>query len=152
MTEDKVKYLKGDLIELAKKGVFDVIVHGCNCQRCMGGGIARQIAIQFPDVEKVDNSTKQNNLGNILISRNYDFVIVNAYTQEYPGFGVQVDYDAIKSCFKKIKKKFHGLRIGIPKIGAGLGGGDWNRIESIISNVMKNENITVVEYQLEDDS
>jgi hypothetical protein len=34
------KEIKGDLIELALKGEFDVIAHGCNCFCTMGAGIA----------------------------------------------------------------------------------------------------------------
>jgi O-acetyl-ADP-ribose deacetylase (regulator of RNase III) len=38
----------GDLIRLAILGNFDVIVHGCNCFKTMGGGIAAQIKRVFP--------------------------------------------------------------------------------------------------------
>jgi len=35
-----MKIIKGDLIELALQGHFEVITHGCNCQNVMGAGIA----------------------------------------------------------------------------------------------------------------
>ena len=38
-----MKEVAGDLIQLAYDGKFDVIVHGCNCECMMGGGIAKQI-------------------------------------------------------------------------------------------------------------
>jgi O-acetyl-ADP-ribose deacetylase (regulator of RNase III) len=38
-----IKYVDGDLIKLALKGEFDVIVHGCNCFCQMGAGIAPQM-------------------------------------------------------------------------------------------------------------
>jgi O-acetyl-ADP-ribose deacetylase (regulator of RNase III) len=31
-----MKVIKGDLIQLAKDGKFDLIVHGCNCFCTMG--------------------------------------------------------------------------------------------------------------------
>jgi hypothetical protein len=39
------------------------------------------------------------------------------------------------------------LRIGIPMIGAGLAGGDWDIIEKIINRVTRNMNITLVKYK-----
>ena len=39
--------IKGDLIELAKAGEFDVIAHGCNCFNAQKSGIARQMAEEF---------------------------------------------------------------------------------------------------------
>ena len=39
---------KGDLIQKARAGEFDVIVHGCNCFCTMGAGIAKTIKQVFP--------------------------------------------------------------------------------------------------------
>ena len=39
--------IKGDLIELAKQGKFDVIAHGCNCFCTMGAGIAVPMKVAF---------------------------------------------------------------------------------------------------------
>lgn len=49
--------IEGNLIELTKKGYFDVIVHGCNCFNMMGSGIARKIAINFPMAMDADART-----------------------------------------------------------------------------------------------
>lgn len=42
-----MKYVEGDLIDLAKKGEFDIITHGCNCFCTMGAGIAVEMAKNF---------------------------------------------------------------------------------------------------------
>ena len=52
-----MKTIKGDLIKLAEEGKFDVIIHGCNCFHAMGGGIAKQLADKYPQVEEVDRQT-----------------------------------------------------------------------------------------------
>lgn len=39
-------------------------------------------------------------------------------------------------------------KIGLPKIGAGLGGGDWAVIEEIINNVFDGYDVTVYEILL----
>ncbi len=73
---------------------------------------------------------------------------MNAYTQfDWRGSGVKVDYAAVAFCMRWIKASFPGRRIGLPKIGAGLAGGDWGRIAAIIDLELDGEDVTVVEYQ-----
>ena len=40
------------------------------------------------------------------------------------------------------------LTVHMPKIGCGLAGGDWNRVENIIKNTFINSNIEVYVYLL----
>jgi O-acetyl-ADP-ribose deacetylase (regulator of RNase III) len=47
----------------------------------------------------------------------------------------------------KMNAVFSGKHIGLPKIGAGLAGGDWNKIESIIKRELKDCKVTVVNYK-----
>jgi len=147
-----MRYVNGDLIKKALAGDYDVIVHGCNCFNTMGAGIALQIANQIPIAYTVDKSTKsgdKSKLGDISIAQDGELTIINGYTQ----FGFRrgeraCDYHAIRSVFKKIKKLLGGksLKFGIPKIGAGLAGGDWSIIVDIIDGVMGDENIETVIY------
>ena len=60
---------------------------------------------------------------------------------------MKADYQAILSCMQWIARSFPGKRIGLPRIGAGLGGGDWARIEAIIEKELGSHDVTVVEYQ-----
>ncbi len=72
---------------------------------------------------------------------------MNAYTQyDYRGKGRKVDYDAVKNCMKWVKANCSGQRIGLPKIGAGLAGGDWDTIAQIIDEELADEDVTLVEY------
>jgi O-acetyl-ADP-ribose deacetylase (regulator of RNase III) len=48
---------------------------------------------------------------------------------------------------KLLKKDFSGKRIGLPQIGAGLAGGDWNIISKIIEDELKGEDVTIVIYE-----
>lgn len=157
-----MKYIKGNLITLAQQGMFDVIVHGCNCHCTMGSGIAPQIARAFPEAEKVDKETSPGEIMKLghfteAISKNAqgkELRVINAYTQY--GFGGEraVDYGAVISCFERIHKQYHVMemnsnkkyKFGIPKIGAGLGGGDWGLISKIIDSCAPNLDITCVEY------
>jgi O-acetyl-ADP-ribose deacetylase (regulator of RNase III) len=146
--------LRGDLIELAKAGAFDVIIQGCNCQCRMGRGIALTIKQQFPEAYAADcqtttgDRTKLGNFTSVQIDRDgFKFTIVNGYTQfDWQGEGVLADYDAIRSVFRRVKQQFAGQRIGYPKIGAGLARGDWETISRIIEAELAGENHTCVEF------
>jgi len=146
--------ISGDLIALARTGHFDVIAHGCNCFNTMGAGIAKTIKAHFPAAYAADMATRKGDrtkLGtcsSAVIPTHGNLVVVNAYTQfDWRGAGMKVDYDAVASCMRWIKNHQAGKRIGLPKIGAGLAGGDWGRIAGIIGKELDGESITVVEYR-----
>jgi O-acetyl-ADP-ribose deacetylase (regulator of RNase III) len=149
-----MRHLKGDLIQLALSGKFDVIVHGCNCFCTMNAGIAKQIWENFPDAYQADFETESgdtNKLGNyskaVLKIDGTPLTIINGYTQyHYSGANVLADYDAIEALFARIKTDFSGKKIGYPRIGAGLAGGDWERIHDIIDRTLEGENHTLIEY------
>jgi len=148
-----MKEIKGDLIELAKQGKFDVIVHGCNCFNTMGSGIAPQIKNAFPEAWEVDQKTSYgdyNKLGTFSKAKHGDLTIVNAYTQyRYGRDKIHLSYDALRQCLKGIKSEYKGKRIGLPLIGAGLGGGDWKLIKSMIDDELEGMDITIVHYKKE---
>jgi len=149
-----MKIIKGDLIKLALEGKFDVIVHGCNCYCTMGAGIAKTIKSVFPEAYKADCITEKGSKDKLgtyshaTIEKNGNKItVINAYTQhDYKDRGVKADYDAIRSVFKKLKSNYSGKRIGYPKIGAGLAGGDWKQISKIIDEELIDENHTLVEF------
>jgi len=150
-----MKTITGDLIHLALSGQFDVIVHGCNCFCTMGAGIAKSIKAVFPEAYKADCDTTKgakNKLGTIswvnLTRDHHKITLVNAYTQyHWRGQGVLADYEAIRSAFRHIKNRFSGKKIGYPMIGAGLAGGDWNRIAKFIDEELEGQDHTLVVYK-----
>ena len=82
-------------------------------------------------------------------------VVVNAYTQykygrnHKDGAVAPFDYEAFTLCMRKMNKVFEGSHIGMPKIGAGLAGGSWQRIERIIDAELWSCEVTVVNYKPE---
>jgi O-acetyl-ADP-ribose deacetylase (regulator of RNase III) len=146
--------IDGDLIALAKAGQFDVIVHGCNCFCTMGAGIAKLIKEEFPAAYTADLNTKKgckDKLGSLSYTtvefEGNTFTVVNAYTQyDYKGKGPKVDYDAIRKAFAQIKDLFSTKRIGFPAIGAGLAGGDWEKISIIIEEELEGEDFSFVRF------
>jgi O-acetyl-ADP-ribose deacetylase (regulator of RNase III) len=75
--------------------------------------------------------------------------IVNAYTQYMPGYNdLKQNYQAINDSMRLIATDFKGKKIGLPLIGAGLAGGDWNIIRDIIKNNLEDMvDYTIVEWQ-----
>jgi ribA/ribD-fused uncharacterized protein len=143
----------GNLLEMAKNGEFDVIIHGCNCFHTMGAGIAKYIKQEFPEAYEADKQTKygdKNKLGKFseaTVTRNgHTFIIINAYTQYRYGSGVDnFDYDSFPSLLCSIKEKYYDKRIGLPLIGCGLAGGDESRILNMIKENFKGVNYKLVE-------
>lgn len=144
-----IKEIKGNLF----KSDVDVLVHGCNCWNTFGAGIALQVAKLYPEAYDEDLKTirgDKNKLGTYTkwTGKNFynerDVTIINAYTQYYANAKIKpLDYDALEKVMIKIKKDFKDNKIAMPKIGAGLAGGDWNKISAIINNVFNEKEILV---------
>jgi O-acetyl-ADP-ribose deacetylase (regulator of RNase III) len=157
-------YKKGNLLDV-KEGI---IAHGVNCQGVMGSGVALAIKQKYPIVFDAYRNLSddygladklQALLGQIqvrgVVPKDVShpteplLLVANLFTQFDYGKEKQryVDYDAVATCFEKlyeINNRFYNLPLHIPKIGAGLGGGDWNVISVIIESVYKDD-VTVWE-------
>ncbi len=132
-----IKYRDGDLFFTEDK----CIVHGCNAVGVMGSGVAKIVKAKYPQAfrdyeDYCFNTALNKRLGTNVVSYSNGKIIVNAITQS--GFGKDgakyVSYDAIHSCFMALHDDVRiPQKISIPKIGAGLGGGAWPVIASIIN-------------------
>lgn len=152
-----MKWLKGDLIALAKSGSFDVIVHGCNAFCNFGAGIALQIKNELPQAFEEDKKTTKgdkNKIGTytqvkIQSSTNpkHEFIVINAYTQfSFGGKKDHFEYGAFQKILDALKLEFPEKKIGFPLIGCGHAGGNKNLIISMIEKTLPNANI--VEFVL----
>jgi O-acetyl-ADP-ribose deacetylase (regulator of RNase III) len=151
-----IKYEVGNITDV-KQGY---IVHGVNCQRAMNSGVAKAIRDTYPKVyddymEYLKEYGDYDPLGTVnFVEVSQLLVVANAFTQNFYGKDGKryVSYDAVEKCFSKINREimsdpmqlyedagifYH--HIHIPKIGAGLGGGNWKIIESIINETMDPE-------------
>lgn len=144
-----IEYKAGNLLTAD----VNIIVHGCNCKLSMGAGIAKQIKKMFPEAHTADLETMwgdKSKLGTYTKAETKSKTIVNAYTQfNYTKDEIDVDYDALIRVFTKIKEDFpHYLKIGMPRIGCGLAGGDWNKVEFILDRIFDDRIIEI--YDLPD--
>jgi len=146
---------KGNLIDMAEAGDFDVIVQGCNCFNTMGGGIAREIAERYPMCAEIDRLTERGEhmkLGNWTEFDQGTFIIINAYTQYNMSRGEDVfEYVAFELILQKLIHSYGDKRIGLPYIGMGLAGGDKETILGMIEAFAygvreKGGTVTLVEF------
>lgn len=148
-----LKEINGNLLEQFENGEYDIIIHQCNCFNNMGSGIARGIAIKYPEVEAADKATKMgdiNKLGTYIAVETEHGIVINAYTQYgYGGqYGIPTSYLAQRQALKDIAKKYKGKRIGTYQLGCNRGGADWNTVRSILSNTICHQNeVTIVNYE-----
>lgn len=143
------QYIKGDIVEIFRLG--NDIAHGCNCFCTMGAGVAAQLAENFKQIYAIDKDTKCGDLEKLgdctfATHDNDHNVCFNLYTQFNPG--ANVDYGAIFNAFHSLRHIRHGLArpLYIPRIGAGIAGGDWKIIEKLINLATPHVSIIVVDY------
>jgi O-acetyl-ADP-ribose deacetylase (regulator of RNase III) len=139
----QIEYIRGDLFSTSIR----TIVHGCNAQGVMGAGIGAVIREQYPEAYKLykdiynsatDKHLSSLPLGAVYYSESRDKVILHAITQQFFGRDKQryVSYDAVSDAMKRINS-MSITEIAMPKIGAGLAGGDWTVISAIIESELK---------------
>ncbi len=151
-----LKHAKGNLIDMAENGDFDIIVHGCNCQNTMGSGIAKEIRERYPQAYSADNcyfAEPVNKLHNFSSFYTGKFLIINAYTQlNFMPRGVDhFHYESFETILKKIVLLYGDRRIGFPYIGMGLAGGNGFRIQNMLEAFTakieeKGGTVTLVEF------
>jgi O-acetyl-ADP-ribose deacetylase (regulator of RNase III) len=161
-----LKHTKGNLIDLAEQGEFDIIVHGCNCLNTMGSGIAAEIRTRYPAAYEADTAlttqiegdtnSQVQKLGRYtshLVKGDHKFLIINAYTQVmFSPRGIDhFEYASFEVILKKMLHEYGVFKIGFPRIGQGLAGGNPERINQMLSDFAvavseKGGTVTVVDF------
>ena len=137
-----IEFLNGDLLAV-KEGI---IVHGCNMQGVMGGGVALQIKQKYPGCYKAyKKQLSLKKLGEcIWYPVSESLWIVNALTQELYGLNrVQVDYPALSSCFDIVfdYARRSDQNVHLPDmIGCGLAGGDRDIVVTLLEKSIAKNN------------
>lgn len=161
----QINYTKGDATDLHGDGI-KFLIHICNDSGGWGRGFVLAVSNRWPQPEALFRKCYADKagcfLGDIQIqyirdlnNPNNHINVVNMVAQHgyiSPSTPVPLDYDALQTCLTKIQKfiKHNGSAISIhaPKIGAGLGGGDWNTIENMLIKTFIDEEIPVTIYTI----
>ncbi len=134
------------------------MAHGCNCFHSMGAGIAREVSKRIPKALAADKLTDygdEHKLGTFSSALTHKKVngvssrIFNLYTQL--SLGADARYKAVEDCFtllnaEYVKGKSTSI-LGVPLIGAGIGGLDWAVVEHIIDQATPNIQVAVFTFK-----
>lgn len=148
-----ITYITGDVTQpLEEKGI-KFIAHCCNNVGGWGRGVVLSISNRWGMPELIYRKLAQekpielqNSLGEIqVIPVEKDIMVINIIGQDGIGSknGVPpIRYDAIKKGLDKAQAfidDYSGKNptLHLPRIGAGLAGGDWEKIEKIIKQTIK---------------
>ncbi len=139
--------VKGDLLT----SDCTIIGHGSNCFHTMGSGVAHGVRKLYPEAYEADKRTaygEKTKLGYYSYAHTKNKTVVNLYTQyDFGNDSRKLDYEALASCLaffhKMIRTKGHGTKAGLPRIGCGLAGGDWNIVKAFLEAEFKEDTIYI---------
>jgi O-acetyl-ADP-ribose deacetylase (regulator of RNase III) len=125
-------FLKKDITTVEAPAV---IIHGVNCQRAMGSGIAKVLFTKWPEIREsyMTFSKEEMILGKIdPVPVDENLYVINCWTQKYYGYDKRVyaDTQAVKVCLQEVAQfctEVNIFELYSPKIGCGLGGLDWEK-------------------------
>ena len=138
-----ILYRKGDAsLPIAPK---TVICHIVNNEAKWGKGFVTSLSDKYPFSKKRYTEfcgcyEKDNLLGRVLIDKVEENIYIanmfaqNGYRKSRLDKKRYVDYNSLKLCLQEIANfsLLHRYSIQMPRIGAGLGGGDWLVIENLV--------------------
>ena len=139
-----ITYLKGDATQPQDlhNGKPMIISHIVNNVNCWGAGFVLALSKRWKQPEAFYHAIKDNqNLGetmfvqvekNIMVA---NMIAQNNVISKTGRDNPPIDYDALELTLKTVydKAKLMQASIHMPKIGSGLAGGNWDKIEKIIN-------------------
>lgn len=150
-----IKYVIGDALE-PKSDELKAIIHICNDSNAWGAGFVRAISKKWEKPEKCYRDWYRQGewdgvkfgLGEIqVVQVEEDIFVVNMIAQHKIGWnnGIPpIRYEALEKCLEKVKDLFkEGYTIHSPRIGCGLSGSTWNKIEPIIQKTIGSLDVTI---------
>jgi len=152
-----IAYLKGDATSPQASG-SKIIVHICNDLGGWGKGFVLAISRRWPDPESAyrawhrDRAKNDFALGAVqFVQVKPDIWVANTIAQrgmKTGSNGPPIRYEAVAACLAKVASKAEELRASVhmPRIGCGLAGGKWERIEPLILNELAAKGIAVYVY------
>jgi len=141
-------FVKGDLF--AHEGL-GAIAHGCNCAGAMGKGIAVQFRQRFPkmyDAYKQRCADGRFKLGDVFAWPEDGLTVFNLGTQKT--WRTKADLGAIETAVRsmvRLAEQAGIAKVGLPRIGAGLGGVAWPAVRALLSEVGNATTVELVVFE-----
>lgn len=153
----EITYVRGDATVPSVKGV-KVIAHVCNDIGGWGRGFVLAVSRRWPEPEAAyrawhrDRAANDFGPGAIQLVRVERYVwVANMIGQRGTGTaskGVPVRYEAIDTALGRLADRATELNASVhmPRIGCGLAGGKWSRVEPLITERLVRRGIPVTVY------
>ena len=149
-----IQYVEGDATypeEIA--GGFKIVAHVCNDYGGWKRGFAVAVSKRWKEPERYYKNWSTINYGRVVPIFNFelgsiqivkveeDIFVANMVAQggdKSASNPTALRYDYLRVCLGKLAERCKdiGATVHMPKIGTGLGGGDWSVIEKIIEEVL----------------
>ena len=155
-----IKYIKGDATCPQAAGT-KMICHVCNDLGGWGKGFVLAISKRWPEPERQYRDWHAGRNKNDFALGAVQFVQVEPYIwvanmigqhgMKHGSSGPPIRYDAIEKCLQKVAAKATELKASLhmPRIGCGLAGGEWARVEPLILANVCAAKIPVTVYDFE---
>lgn len=154
----EITYLKGDATQPQASG-NKIIAHICNDIGGWGKGFVLAISRRWAEPEKAYREWYNNRLsesfglGDIqIVQAENEIYVANMIAQHgiipTRETGAPIRYEAVNDCLEKLRTEAKKLdaSVHMPRIGCGLAGGTWDRIEPIILKTLSENDIDVYVY------
>ncbi|MEU7474018.1 macro domain-containing protein [Streptomyces sp. NPDC044984] len=153
----EITYVRGDATVPSAKGV-KVIAHVCNDIGGWGKGFVLAVSRRWPEPEAAyrawhrDRAANDFALGAVQLVRVERYVwVANMIGQRgvrTGSKGVPVRYEAIDTALGRLADRATELNASVhmPRIGCGLAGGKWSRVEPLITERLVRRGIPVTVY------
>jgi O-acetyl-ADP-ribose deacetylase (regulator of RNase III) len=152
-----ITYVRGDATVPSVKGV-KVIAHVCNDLGGWGKGFVLALSRRWPEPEAAYRAWHRDRAANDFSLGAVQFVQVERYVwvanmigqrgTRTGSKGVPVRYEAIDTALGTLAEKAGelGASVHMPRIGCGLAGGKWSRVEPLIEERLIRRGIPVTVY------
>ncbi|MGW2958993.1 macro domain-containing protein [Streptomyces sp. NPDC001220] len=159
----EITYIRGDATAPSGKGV-KVIAHVCNDLGGWGKGFVLALSRRWPEPEKAyrtwhrDRAANDFGLGAVQLVRVERYIwVANMIGQrgtKTGSKGAPVRYEAIDTALAKLADEAIelGASVHMPRIGCGLAGGKWPRVEPLINERLVTRRIPVTVYDYGEDT
>lgn len=130
---------------------FRAMAQGCNCAGAMGAGIAVEFKRRFPRM--FDEYRKRCKaglfvLGDVMVWKEKDRTIFNLATQAHWKTGAELP--AVTKAvghMVSLADRASIERIGLPRIGAGLGGLPWPKVRDVLNKAGECTRVELVVFE-----
>jgi O-acetyl-ADP-ribose deacetylase (regulator of RNase III) len=153
-----IRYIKGDATSPQASGV-KVIAHVCNDLGGWGKGFVLAVSKRWPEPERAYRAWHRDRARNDFGLGAVQFVQVDPHvwvanmvaqrgTRPSRKNGPPIRYEAVDRCLTALADKAKELdaTVHMPRIGCGLAGGKWSRIEPLITARLTDRSVDVTVY------